>query len=69
MLWLVWLFDLILKFEFWRYFIYALMYFSLMYIFFNLFWWWYFGGAVEKRFGSGKLIVITFISVLLSGYV
>lgn len=69
MLWLVWLFDLILKFEFWCYFIYVLMYFLLMYIFFNLFWWWYFGGVVEKCFGSGKLIVIMFISVLLSGYV
>ncbi|ELX4930564.1 rhomboid family intramembrane serine protease GlpG [Escherichia coli] len=27
------------------------------------------GGAVEKRLGSGKLIVITLISALLSGYV
>jgi membrane associated rhomboid family serine protease len=45
------------------------MHFSLMHILFNLLWWWYLGGAVEKRLGSGKLIVITVISALLSGYV
>ncbi len=45
------------------------MHFSLMHILFNLLWWWYLGGAVEKRLGSGKLIVITLISALLSGYV
>ena len=62
-------FDPSLKFEFWRYFTHALMHFSLMHILFNLLWWWYLGGAVEKRLGSGKLIVITLISALLSGYV
>lgn len=62
-------FDPTLKFEFWRYFTHALMHFSLMHILFNLLWWWYLGGAVEKRLGSGKLIVITLISALLSGYV
>ena len=65
MLWLVWLFDLILKFEFWCYFIYVLMYFLLMYIFFNLFWWWYFGGVVKKCFGSGKLIVIMLLAYIV----
>ena len=69
MLWLAWPFDPTLKFEFWRYFTHALMHFSLMHILFNLLWWWYLGGAVEKRLGSGKLIVITLISALLSGYV
>jgi GlpG protein len=42
---------------------------SLMHILFNLLWWWYLGGAVEKRIGSGKLVVITVISALLSGFV
>ncbi len=69
MLWLAWPFDPSLKFEFWRYFTHAFMHFSLMHILFNLLWWWYLGGAVEKRLGSGKLIVITVISALLSGYV
>ena len=62
MLWLAWPFDPSLKFEFWRYFTHAFMHFSLMHILFNLLWWWYLGGAVEKRLGSGKLIVITVIS-------
>ncbi len=35
-----------------------------MRILFNLLWWWYLGGAVEKRIGSGKLVVITVISAL-----
>lgn len=69
MVWLAWPFDPSLKFEFWRYFTHAFMHFSLMHILFNLLWWWYIGGAVEKRLGSGKLIVITVISALLSGYV
>ena len=59
----------LLQFDVWRYFTHALMHFSVMHILFNLLWWWYLGGAVEKRLGSGKLIVITLISALLSGYV
>ena len=69
MLWLAWPFDPSLKFEFWRYFTHAFMHFSLMHILFNLLWWWYLGGAVEKRIGSGKLVVITVIAALLSGFV
>lgn len=69
MVWLAWPFDPVLKFEVWRYFTHIFMHFSLMHILFNLLWWWYLGGAVEKRLGSGKLIVITLISALLSGYV
>ena len=69
MIWLAWPYDDSLKFELWRYFTHALMHFSFVHILFNLLWWWYLGGAVEKRLGSGKLIVITVISALLSGYV
>lgn len=69
MVWLAWPFDPSLRFDLWRYFSHALMHFSVMHILFNLLWWWYIGGAVEKRLGSGKLIVITLISALLSGYV
>ncbi|EOZ4640114.1 rhomboid family intramembrane serine protease GlpG [Enterobacter cloacae] len=66
---LAWPYDPSLDFDVWRYFTHALMHFSVMHILFNLLWWWYLGGAVEKRLGSGKLIVITIISALLSGYV
>lgn len=53
----------------WRYVTPAFIHFSVLHLVFNLLWWWYLGGAVEKRLGSGKLIVITVISALLSGYV
>ena len=66
---LAWPYDASVQFEFWRYFTHALMHFSVLHILFNLLWWWYLGGLVEKRLGSGKLIVITVISALLSGYV
>ncbi len=62
-------YDPSLQFEARRYFSHAFMHFSLMHILFNLLWWWYLGGAVEKRIGSGKLVVITVISALLSGFV
>ncbi len=67
--WLAWPYDPSLRFDVWRYFSHAVMHFSVLHILFNLLWWWYLGGAVEKRLGSGKLIVITIISALLSGYV
>ena len=66
---LAWPYDPSVQFDVWRYFSHALMHFSFLHILFNLLWWWYLGGAVEKRLGSGKLIVITLISALLSGYV
>ena len=66
---LTWPYDPSLDVDVWRYFTHALMHFSVMHILLNRLWWWYLGGAVEKRLGSGKLIVITVISALLSGYV
>ncbi|WP_312748591.1 rhomboid family intramembrane serine protease GlpG [Atlantibacter hermannii] len=69
MIWLAWPYDPNLDFEFWRYFTHALLHFSVMHIAFNLLWWWYLGGPVEKRLGSGKLIVLTAIAALLSGFV
>lgn len=68
MVWLARPYDASVQFEARRYFSHALMHFSLVHIIFNLFWWWYLGGAVEKRTGSGKLVVITLISALLSGF-
>jgi len=69
MAWLAWPYDPSLRFDVWRYFSHAVMHFSVLHILFNLLWWWYLGGAVEKRLGSGKLIVITIISALLSGFI
>jgi Uncharacterized membrane protein (homolog of Drosophila rhomboid) len=69
MIWLAWPYDASVQYEAWRYFTHALMHFSVLHILFNLLWWWYLGGAVEKRIGSGKLVVITAISALLSGFV
>lgn len=69
MQWLAWPYDESLKFEVWRYFTHAFMHFSIVHILFNLLWWWYLGGVVEKRVGSGKLVVIAVISALLSGFV
>ncbi len=69
MLWLAWPFDPALKYELWRYFTHALLHFSLLHILFNLIWWWYLGGPVEKRLGTGKLLVLTLISALLSGFI
>ncbi|WP_312742291.1 rhomboid family intramembrane serine protease GlpG [Cedecea neteri] len=56
------------RFEFWRYFTHGLLHFSLLHILFNLLWWWYLGGALEKRLGTGKLLTLTLISTLLSGF-
>ena len=68
MAWLAWPDGEGQYFQLWRWFSHSLLHFSLLHILFNLMWWWYLGGAVEKRLGSGKLIVITLISALLSGW-
>ena len=69
MVWLAWPYKDSLHYELWRYFSHALMHFSILHITFNLLWWWYLGGPVEKRLGSGKLITLTLVSALLSGFV
>ena len=66
--WLAWPAGEGQYFQLWRWFSHALLHFSLLHILFNLMWWWYLGGAVEKRISSGKLLVITLISALLSGW-
>lgn len=68
MYWLAWPADEGQYFQLWRWFSHALLHFSLLHIVFNLLWWWYLGGAVEKRLGTGKLVVIALISALLSGW-
>ncbi|TKY81267.1 rhomboid family intramembrane serine protease GlpG [Pectobacterium polonicum] len=54
--------------QLWRWFSHALLHFSPLHILFNLMWWWYLGGPVEKVLGTGKLLVITLVSALVSGW-
>lgn len=56
------------RLEIWRWFGFIVLQVTLMSVVFNLFWWWYLGGMVEKQLGTGKLIVITLISALLTGW-
>ncbi|WP_437614719.1 rhomboid family intramembrane serine protease GlpG [Erwinia sp. V71] len=66
--WLAWPASESQYFQVWRWVSHALLHFSLLHIAFNVMWWWYLGGAVEKRLGTGKLVVIALISALLSGW-
>ncbi|PWC14778.1 rhomboid family intramembrane serine protease GlpG [Brenneria corticis] len=54
--------------QLWRWFSHALLHFSLLHILFNLMWWWYLGGPVEKVLGTGKLLMITLVSSVASGW-
>lgn len=54
--------------QIWRWVSHAFLHFSLLHILFNLVWWWYLGGPLEKRLGTGKLLEITLLSAILSGY-
>jgi GlpG protein len=67
MVWLAWP-NSSQYFQVWRWFSHALLHFSMLHILFNLMWWWYLGGPLEKRLGTGKLLTITLVSALLSGY-
>ncbi|TCV93683.1 rhomboid family intramembrane serine protease GlpG [Biostraticola tofi] len=53
----------------WRWFSHVLLHFSLLHILFNLMWWWYLGGAMEKFRGTGRLLLLTVLSAVLSGVV
>lgn len=55
-------------YQVWRYFSHSLLQFSLMHLVFNLLWWWYLGGALERTLGTGKLVTLTLIASLLSGF-
>ncbi|MCG8709708.1 rhomboid family intramembrane serine protease GlpG [Brenneria sp. 4F2] len=54
--------------QLWRWFSHALLHFSALHILFNLMWWWYLGGPVEKTLGTRKLLMITLISSVASGW-
>lgn len=55
-------------YQVWRYVSHSLLQFSALQWVFNLLWWWYLGGALEKRLGTGKLVTLTLIASLLSGF-
>ncbi|WP_409308469.1 rhomboid family intramembrane serine protease GlpG [Pectobacterium sp. B1J-3] len=57
------------QWQLWRWFSHALLHFSVLHILFNLMWWWYLGGPVEKVLGTRKLLTITLITALVSGWV
>lgn len=49
----------------WRLVTPILLHFSIFHILFNLLWWWELGGMIEKRLGSGKLIVISLVAAII----
>ena len=53
--------------QLWRYISHTLVHLSPLHILFNLTWWWIFAGAIERKFGTGKLIVLFFIAAAISG--
>lgn len=53
--------------EIWRYFSHSFVHLSQWHILFNLAWWWIFGGAIERIFGTFKLILLFFSAALISG--
>lgn len=53
--------------QFWRYFSHTLVHLSPLHILFNLCWWWIFGGAIERHLGAFTLIMLYFLSGIISG--
>ncbi|PHM59374.1 rhomboid family intramembrane serine protease GlpG [Xenorhabdus sp. KK7.4] len=54
--------------ELWRWLSPALLHFSLLHILFNLVLWWYFGSQVERNINTEKLVEITIVSTIFSGW-
>lgn len=53
--------------QLWRYISHSLVHLSPLHILFNLTWWWIFAGAIERKFGTGKLIGLFFVAAIISG--
>jgi len=51
-------FDTLAPTEIWRFITPAVLHFSAMHFFFNLFWWWYLGGRIEHQLGSLTLVLL-----------
>lgn len=68
MSWLAWPYNSSQYLQIWRWVSHAFLHFSLLHILFNLMWWWYLGGQMEKRLGTSKLLVLTIVSAVFSGW-
>lgn len=55
--------------EVWRYFTHSLVHLSNLHILFNLSWFWIFGSMIEQKRGAFTLVVLYFVSAIISGYV
>lgn len=53
--------------QIWRYLSHSLIHLSFWHIAFNLVWWWIFAGMIERRYGSGKLVLLYLIAAVISG--
>ena len=52
--------------ELWRLFTPIFLHFTVLHIVFNSLWWWYLGGQIENIAGSKKLLLLLFVSALIS---
>lgn len=52
----------------WRIITPILLHFSITHILFNLLWWWEFGGVIERKLGSGKLIILTIVGGIIPNF-
>lgn len=57
--------DLGQRYQLWRLITPALLHFTLIHIFFNIFWWWYLAGRVERHESSATLLSVTLASAIV----
>ncbi|WP_011608314.1 rhomboid family intramembrane serine protease [Histophilus somni] len=55
--------------EIWRYISHSLVHLSPLHFLFNLSWFWLFGGAIERQLNAKKLLLLFFVSSILTGVV
>ncbi len=56
------------KLEVWRWFSHAILHFSALHVVFNVLWWWILGGDIERKLGSGKVLLLFMVSGATSGF-
>ncbi|MDO4626669.1 MAG: rhomboid family intramembrane serine protease [Pasteurellaceae bacterium] len=55
--------------QYWRYLSHTLVHLSLWHLLFNVVWWWIFAGAIERQFGTHRLLLIYLSAGVISGIV